>query len=298
MDTGHTQEEQARPALWIITFADMMSLLMCFFVLLLSFAEMDVARYQQIVGSMSTAFNAGGAAGVRQPPLGNAVAIRDIVPVAAPTPIGGKVDAGATDEALTAAIKADLQKLVKQTQDDAGVLAAQLASQITNGEVEIETRGRRIILRIRERGSFGSGSADLKPTYQTLMHEMRDLLATKDGQITVQGHTDDVPIATDRFRSNWELSSARAVSVAQELLSEGVLDPRRFTIAGYADTRTLVPNSSDENRARNRRVEIVISQGVDQKTRENLGVLKEKDPEYYRKMGLEDQFRLDPSEVF
>jgi chemotaxis protein MotB len=301
-----TLSHEANIPRWMPTFADIMTLLMCFFVLLLTFAEMDVRRYKQIASSMAEAFGGQRPVDGEAVPMGNSVVAPDFAPgVTRPTPIGEPwqgaappVQEAPRDVDLTEQMKQNLRALVARTQADAADLAGQLQQEISRDEVEIETRGRTIVLRIREKGSFSSGSTELQPAYRELMARLAASLAAKPGSLMIRGHTDDVPIATARFRSNWELSSARAVSVAHELLRPGILDPRRLSITGYADTRPLVPNDSAENRERNRRVELVINQGIDQKTREQLEVLKSTDPEYYRKLGLDEQFNLSPEEVF
>ena len=289
---------------WMPTFADMMTLLMCFFVLLLTFAEMDIKRYEQIAGSMSQAFGVQRRIVAESVPMGTSVIALEFSPgVPRPTPISERYqqdDAlpepapdAAADEAtpdleLTEQMKRNVEAQIRATQADAAALAEKLTAEIARGEVEIETSGRRIVVRIRERGSFASGSAELKPEYQALMRQFRDVLAAQEGAVEVQGHTDDVPIATARFRSNWELSSARAVSVAEPLLEGGVLDPRRLSVTGFADARPLVANDSADARARNRRVEIVIDQGIDRQLREQLDALKTVDPAYYRSLRLEE----------
>ena len=289
---------------WLPTFADMMTLLMCFFVLLLTFAEMDIKRYEQIAGSMSQAFGVQRRIVAESVPMGTSVIALEFSPgVPRPTPISepyrhddalpGQAPDAAADEAtpdleLTEQMKRNVEAQIRATQADAAALAEKLTAEIARGEVEIETSGRRIVVRIRERGSFASGSAELKPEYQALMRQFRDVLAAQEGAVEVQGHTDDVPIATARFRSNWELSSARAVSVAEPLLEGGVLDPRRLSVTGFADARPLVANDSADARARNRRVEIVIDQGIDRQLREQLDALKTVDPAYYRSLRLEE----------
>lgn len=289
---------------WLPTFADMMTLLMCFFVLLLTFAEMDIKRYEQIAGSMSQAFGVQRRIVAESVPMGTSVIALEFSPgVPRPTPISERYqqdDAlpepapdAAADEAtpdleLTEQMKRNVEAQIRATQADAAALAEKLTAEIARGEVEIETSGRRIVVRIRERGSFASGSAELKPEYQALMRQFRDVLAAQEGAVEVQGHTDDVPIATARFRSNWELSSARAVSVAEPLLEGGVLDPRRLSVTGFADARPLVANDSADARALNRRVEIVIDQGIDRQLREQLDALKTVDPAYYRSLRLEE----------
>jgi chemotaxis protein MotB len=286
---------------WMPTFADMMTLLMCFFVMLLGFAEMDVRRYEQLAVSMAQAFGVQRRIAADSVPMGTGGIAQEFSPgVPRPTPISeiyrqGDVLPGLTpaDTAtpaleLTEQMKRNVEAQIRATQADAAALAEKLTAEIARGEVEIETRGRRIVVRIRERGSFASGSAELKPEYQALMRQFRDVLAAQEGAVAVQGHTDEVPIATARFRSNWELSSARAVSVAEPLLEGGVLDPRRVSVTGFADTRPLVANDSADGRVRNRRVEIVIDQGIDQRMREQLDALKTGDPAYYRSLRLDE----------
>lgn len=289
---------------WLPTFADMMTLLMCFFVLLLTFAEMDIKRYEQIAGSMSEAFGVQRRIVAESVPMGTSVIALEFSPgVPRPTPISEPyqqddalpelapevaADEATPDLELTEQMKRNVEAQIRATQADAAALAEKLTAEIASGEVEIETSGRRIVVRIRERGSFASGSAELKPEYQALMRQFRDVLAAQEGAVEVQGHTDDVPIATARFRSNWELSSARAVSVAEPLLEGGVLDPRRLSVTGFADARPLVANDSADARARNRRVEIVIDQGIDRRLREQLDALKTVDPAYYRSLRLDE----------
>ena len=289
---------------WLPTFADMMTLLMCFFVLLLTFAEMDIKRYEQIAGSMSEAFGVQRRIVAESVPMGTSVIALEFSPgVPRPTPISepyrqddalpepapdAAADEATPDLELTEQMKRNVEAQIRATQADAAALAEKLTGEIARGEVEIETSGRRIVVRIRERGSFASGSAELKPEYQALMRQFRDVLAAQEGAVEVQGHTDDVPIATARFRSNWELSSARAVSVAEPLLEGGVLDPRRLSVTGFADARPLVANDSADARARNRRVEIVIDQGIDRQLREQLDALKTVDPAYYRSLRLDE----------
>jgi chemotaxis protein MotB len=200
-------------------------------------------------------------------------------------------------------VKQKLEELLDDTRQDAYELAASLNDQIAAGEVELETRGRMIIVRIREKGSFISGSSEMSAAYKDVMREVKSVLALKPGKIEVQGHTDDLPIKTARFRSNWELSSSRAVSVAHELMKGGELPSRRFQVSGYADTLPLAPNDSTENRIRNRRVEILIKQGVeDELSDEDINVLKEdkEGQDILRELNLEPEylFDLEPDEIF
>jgi chemotaxis protein MotB len=128
-----------------------------------------------------------------------------------------------------------------------------------------------IIIRIQEKGSFGSGSARLDPGFHEVMDRISAVLAAKPGRILVAGHTDNVPISTGRFRSNWELSSARAVTVLHSMLRNNDIDEERIVVQGFADTQPLVDNDSPQHRAMNRRVELILKRGID----EDLGDLQE-----------------------
>lgn len=311
---------------WIVTFADLMSLLMCFFVLLLSFSEMDAMKFKRLAGSMAQAFGVQAQLNVVEVPRGTSIIAQEFSPGRPePTPINEiwqstsdttllsldvqcaqEFDVEQGDEGADAGVKLRvrqrLEELIRETEQQAFELASALQAQIVAGEVEVETRGRRIIIRIAEKGSFDSGSAVLSPEYRDVMHEIRSVLALKPGSVIVQGHSDDVPINTQRFRSNWELSAARAVSVAHELMVGGVLPPSRFEVSGKADTQPLAPNNSPENRARNRRVEIVIQQGLaDELSAEDKALLQtDEGQDIMRELDIAPKylFELHPSEIF
>jgi len=117
------------------------------------------------------------------------------------------------------------------------------------------------LLRINEKGSFPSGSSIVKGSFLPVLTKLRNSLKDVKGRIIVAGHTDDVPIKTARFRSNWELSASRAVTVVHELLTFDTLSPDRFVIEGHGDAHPMVPNDTAKNRELNRRVEITIVQG-------------------------------------
>ena len=311
---------------YMATFADLMALLMCFFVLLLSFAEMDVLKFKRLAGSMRTAFGVQRVVDANEIPMGTSIIAQEFSPGRPePTPINEikqrtsqedqrNLQVQCTPDQLTdevtlsqkqssaqdKALVDQLAEMIEATRRDAVDLANALSTQIKKGEVEIETRGRDITVRIKEQGSFASGSAQLRSGFKGVLHDVRDVLSEKTGDILVQGHTDNIAISTSRFRSNWELSTARAVSVAHELLTERVLNPQRLTVSGYSDTRPLVENDSKDNRALNRRVEIVVSQGLDTDLRTELNNLKEGNPLLYQDLDvkLTPRFDIRPDEIF
>lgn len=311
------------------TFADLMALLMCFFVLLLSFAEMDVLKFKRLAGSMKEAFGVQRDITANQPPMGTSIIAQEFSPGRPqPTPINEirqrtseesqrNLQTQCTPDQLTpelsvtedqnnaqsseeSAFVEQIAELIQDTRLNAVSLANKLSKQIDSGDIEIETRGRTITIRIKEKGSFSSGSEKLKPDFDLVLHDVRDVVAKMEGQVLVQGHSDNVAISTARFRSNWELSAARAVSVAQELLSEGVLNPLRLTITGFGYTRPLVENDTAENRAINRRVEILVDQEappVESLPQPDLGEQSPPEPRVIS-VPRTQVFKILPEEIF
>ncbi|GAP75195.1 flagellar motor rotation protein MotB [Pseudoalteromonas sp. SW0106-04] len=277
------------------TFADLMSLLMCFFVLLLAFSEMDVLKFKQIAGSMKFAFGVQNKLEVKDIPKGTSVIAMEFKPGRPdPTPIetiqqqtvemtqqmlefqageedsaGGRkeqrgdqrggesastADEQSQQQAIAAADQERTNELVKK-------IAQQLEQQIIDGAIELESLGQQIIIRIRENGSFPSGSAFLQPKFKPIIQDIAELLKDVPGEITVSGHTDDFQVSNELYTNNWDLSAMRAVAVASEMQKVDDFDKSRMVVVGRADTRPLVPNETDEDRKRNRRVEISIMQG-------------------------------------
>ncbi|WP_372964821.1 OmpA family protein, partial [Marinobacter sp.] len=135
-----------------------------------------------------------------------------------------------------------------------------LEDAIDDGRITVEKDldQHHIVIRIEEKGSFPSGSAELTWEFEGLLLEMAKVLADMPGKLTVEGHTDDIPIRTPRFYSNWDLSAARSAAVANVLLATGEVEPTRLAVKGLADTEPRVKNTSPGNRAKNRRVEIIV----------------------------------------
>jgi len=318
---GPPEAEEAEGGGWIMTFADLMSLLMCFFVLLLSFAEMDVNKFKRLAGSMRNAFGVQQQLKVNDIPKGTSIIAQEFSPgTPSPTPLNeiwqkttdmsknsletacqdmGSSNSGEQGDAQQLVVVDKVQDLVGETEQSAIDLANNLSKEIAAGVLEVETLGRKIIIRVKEHGSFASGTASLSPNFLPVLKIIRTALNDTEGKIVVEGHSDNIPISTSRFRSNWELSSARAVSVAHGLFDTG-MDQQRFTITGFSDTKPLVSNSTPSGRTRNRRVEIVVHQGLDDDTRQELEVLKNTDPALYQQVQQElmQRFDLSPSEIF
>jgi len=273
------------------TFADLMSLLMCFFVLLLAMSEMDVLKFKQIAGSMKYAFGVQNKIEVKDIPKGTSVIAQEFRPGRPdPTPIeiinqqtvevtqrelnfqegedtnsGGKElqrgdqrGASAASDSESEAKKAAEQE---ETNEQLKKIALKMEKQIQDGAIEVESLGQQIIIRIREKGSFPSGSSNLQPRFVPVITEVGKLLADIPGEITVSGHTDGEQIHSELYKSNWDLSSQRAVAVAHELVKVRNFDPTRLQVVGLANMKPLVEGTDLQSRRRNRRVEIAIMQG-------------------------------------
>lgn len=293
---------------WIVTFADLMALLMCFFVLLLSFSSMDAEKYRRIAETMRSAFgvhaqmhfdgsSTNGFLKAQVPAEPDADLPNPPAACAAPEP--AEAQQPEVDREAEQRIVESVATLVGETEHDAVMLATALSKEIAAGVLEVETNGRRIVLRVKEHGTFASGSASLTKDFKPVLKIIRGVLKDTKGQIAVEGHTDDVPITTAAFHSNLELSTSRAISVARGLFEDGSLDQRRFTVAGYADSRPLVPNNTPEGRVKNRRVEVVIDQGLGD-VEPDLDTLRGNDAEAFDRVRTElmRRFNLKPDEIY
>ena len=154
----------------------------------------------------------------------------------------------AAEEAQAKAAAEELKRLQKALERD-----------ITEGRLDVEGDQNAVTIRIQEKGAFPSGSADVVRAFRPLLERITKVLETTDGHIAIAGHTDDRPIKTRRYRSNWELSTARAVTVVHNVLAISKLDESRLEVRGYGSSIPLVPNDTKENRRQNRRVEIIVS---------------------------------------
>lgn len=270
LPAGKVKCPSAAPA-WVLTFADLMSLLLCFFVLLLSFSEMDVQKYKQIAGSMKLAFGVQREAEVKAIPKGTTVISQEFS-AGKPTPsILKGLRQQTTDETkdnldfTDSAHKGGGQDEERQkgmTERQGERIREALREEIQQGLLDVETEHSKTIIRIEEKGSFPSGSAELIEPFTPVMQKISDVLATTIGRIVIAGHTDNLPIATMRYRSNWELSAARSVTVLHHLWNSNHFDRRRFLVEGHADSAPLVSNRTATGRAKNRRVEILLEEDM------------------------------------
>jgi chemotaxis protein MotB len=251
---GHGHENEER---WLLTYADMITLLLALFVVLFAISSVNISKVKLLQQSLRDAFNGkvmdGGQAILQ---TSNSVAVRtlDTAPRVVPsTPTIGRPDSASARAALAARREQDeLEQLKRQL--DAFAVAHGFKAQV---ETVVTQRGL-VVRLLTDNVLFDSGLTALKPQGLPLLGEVGTLLGVdRVHPIVVEGHTDDVPIATSRFASNWELSTARAAAVVRWLIGRNV-PARRFSAAGYADLHPLASNGTATGRARNRRVEVVL----------------------------------------
>jgi len=302
--------EEGIPA-WVMTFADLMSLLLAFFVLLFSFSEMDKNVYKELAGSLKDAFGVQREIKVKETPRGINIIAREFSPGRPKPTVHNEVRQMTTDESKMFAVFTDASKegqenqsrkadevedkafnairedketagntelseedlaMINRIKKDSEALRKALNEEINQGLIEMEVTDQRIILMVREKGSFPSGSADIIEPFKDIVSKISEVFSEFDGTIIVSGHTDNIPIKTYRFRSNWELSSSRAVSVIHELVKDKILKTKQFEVAAYADTQPIDTNATATGRAKNRRVEIMMDYSkntADESTDEN-----------------------------
>ena len=232
---GHAAEHENEER-WLLTYADMITLLMALFIVMFAISSVNVSKYKTLQETLKEAFSGkvlpGGKSVLKEQPSAH--------PKQAPTP------SPSTSEN-------DQFQVIKQ-QLDSYSKAHGLKSQI---ETSITRRGL-VVRLLTDKVLFDSGQAVLKPRAHGILDKVAGLLSReKTHPIQVEGHTDDIPIRNSVYPTNWELSTARASSVVRYLISQG-LDARRLGAAGYAQLHPIAPNTTGAGRQRNRRVEIVL----------------------------------------
>lgn len=235
-----------------MTFADLTTLLLTFFILLLSFAELDIEKYKAMAGSLSVAFGSGNLIADDGGSLpikisdGNSSLDPDKQLQAEPE----LIDERSTSDGVTPVSEGVITL--------ASSLIRELENEVASGALNVDYDEHQVIIRFSEDATFMSGDATIKKEMLPIIERVVDVLKNCRGDVVVAGYTDDRPIASSRYRSNWDLSAARAVSVVHELVLNRDVPADRVIAAGRAETNPLVPNNSPENRAVNRRVEIAI----------------------------------------
>jgi chemotaxis protein MotB len=258
-EEAECEECEAGAPAWLATFADLMSLLMCFFVLLLSFSEMDLQKFKQVAGSMDKAFGVQREIKADAIPKGTSIIAQEFSP-GVPQPAAIKIMKQQTDDDTNEELKRD-PALTEAVEELIEKIELSLKDEIGNEILELIHYTDGVMIRVRESDAFPSGSAELQAGFIPVLEKMQTILDDTTGRIIVAGHTDSDPISTSAYPSNWVLSAARAASVVHYLSKMKFADPGRIELRAYADTQPIAPNDTRENRAKNRRIEINVSIG-------------------------------------
>jgi len=240
--TLEAEVKEGAPA-WVVTFGDLMSLLLCFFVLLLSFSEMDRAIYKQVAGSLRNAFGVQRKVKTMDPAKGVKVIAKDF------------------DQQLIATQRRE-EFIVTQEKKTIGEELKKAVETLSMGMknlTQVEVGDKEITVRLMGETTFDSGKADIKQQMKPLLRKIGSVLKKTQGNITVTGHTDNVPLKSNWiYKSNLELSIARAATVAEFLLHKTYIKPSRVSAMGYGEYRPRESNATTEGRRKNRRVEIIL----------------------------------------
>ncbi|MHC8509105.1 MAG: OmpA family protein [Rhodospirillales bacterium] len=261
--------KQASAPMWMVTFADLMALMLVLFVLLLTFSEMNVVRYQSVIGSLKDALGT-----VRESSLAGVVELegtllrksaRDVDPTNR-TSTGGESGAPSIESVIPVRPEdltrdevemMEMEYRMMLAEDLAGNLQDTLAETPDTEGVQVEQRMDEVVMTFPSEIAFASGRADITSAFGDIIKNIAPAIRDTKGMIVISGHTDNQPMSGGRFRSNWDLSAARAASLTPLLLGSGI-ESSRMAIHGYADSRPLAPNETPEGRAKNRRVEVSI----------------------------------------
>jgi chemotaxis protein MotB len=228
-NNNQEENESGSPA-WMTTFGDMMTLLLVFFVLLYSFSVMDLDKFQGFISALQNQLGV----------LEGGETIRE----------AANIDAGQLDQNFAEQLE-NMSEIMKKMQ-------SYIEENGLQDRVEIEAKRKGLVISFTGEILYELGRADLLEEGREVLAMISDNLKNIPNDIMIEGHTDDLPIRTDEFPSNWELSTARAVNVIKFLIEEQNFEPARLSAAGYSEYRPVADNSSPAGRNENRRVEIVV----------------------------------------
>ncbi len=231
MSRRRIKEAEGGTSGWLTTFNDLVTLLMVFFVLLFTMSSTETKKLKQFQVSIMRGL------GVLEKGEGSPVGV-----------IESFGDKGSKRGAIR-------EEMIPE--GDEGLEDYMEALKSFKG-MDVRFRGKDQVMSLDGSALFESGSADISPDAFAVLKELLKIIKANSCRVRVEGHTDNIPIFTEKFDSNWELSTARAVNIVKYLVEEGNIAPQRLSAVGYGESRPLVPNDTPEHRARNRRVEIIL----------------------------------------
>ncbi|TBL73037.1 flagellar motor protein [Paenibacillus thalictri] len=230
---------------WLITYADLITLLLIFFVIMYSMSKIDVAKYEVIAQVLNFTFQKADS----------------------PIPAGQGVVGGANlakfkengDKSRSDKMQEDLAEKEKRFADTLEKIQEYIQQNNLETQISATNTPRGIAVTLNDLFLFDLGRADLKQASYPILNKLASLFPTLNTTISIEGHTDNLPLSTGSvYKDNWGLSNERSLSVLRYFIYNAKLDPKKFVSTGYGDTRPVVDNDTPENRAKNRRVEIVL----------------------------------------
>jgi chemotaxis protein MotB len=252
MDRRNKQEKPPNHERWLITYSDLITLLLIFFIVMYSMSKVDASKFQAIAESLSITLGGGTPAKIDMgtSPSGPSIISSGTPQQNSQTP-GSNANSGSqggdqTDqETLTIeGIKAKLDQFAAENNIQTKLVSS------------IEERG--LVVSIQDTLLFASGSADVTPAAQNILKKISTVLSASSNYIKVEGHTDNLPIHTEKYPSNWELSVLRATNVLEILINQGGINSSRLSATGYGEYRPIADNNTEAGRTANRRVDLVI----------------------------------------
>lgn len=219
---------------WLLTYADLITLLMVFFVILFALSQVDKKKYQELAGSLNRAFNV---------PV-----LQGSQPLSISDDSSSSIVPNLTEQADFTQVK----QIIQQFNNDNNIDKSQITATITSEGISVTISG--VLL-------FYNGTNQIKPDGVTLLQKLGTYLLTLKNNIRVEGHTDDIPVESTEYPTNWELSAARAVAVTRYLIETSGLVPTRLSAVGYGQYQPIEPNDTREHREANRRAVLVVLYG-------------------------------------
>lgn len=234
---------------WLVSYADFITLLFAFFVVMFASSQTDKAKAQAVSDSVSKALNGESFNSMVTTVLGGAIDVKGQGSAQMKGPGGVKKEVKTTEVKR----EAQIAELLPSLQ----VLSRELGTEIKAGKVQINMGARGLIISFTQAALFPSGEDVIAKDFYPGIQKIANAIHLVPNPVRLEGHTDSVPIHNSRFKSNWELSAARSIALLELFVSNG-LPRERLSIAGYADTAPVDDNDTEEGRQRNRRVDMVI----------------------------------------
>ncbi len=250
-------EKHANHERWLVSYADFITLLFAVFVTMFAMSQTDKRKVEEVVASFRESFGYSKAGPSSNVNILDSTELSPVPSITRPASRGDMNPQMPFDKNGRTRYQAEEKDFKKAK-------TAMEAFMVKNGihdEVSLEINRRGLVISLKEAGFFDSGSAEIRMSSYPILAKIAESLADYANQIRVEGHTDNIPINTRSFPSNWELSTARATNIVQHLVNYYKFWPEKLSATGYAEFRAIADNDTSDGRAKNRRVDIVVLSG-------------------------------------